>query len=312
MTMTQLMERTGKASALTPVDERALRYAPLLRFTRDETYFPIDPSTFVERSHLRRYGWSDQVRDAVWHPRRSCWESAPTGLPASADALGPDLNDACRLIQFEARGTESGNNRRPCDTRNLWRGRRAGYALELAQPLTRDLRGVAGAAPWLLFDRYTIETAVGTREVISYWFFYALRATAQAHEGAWEHVSLVLSGVGATPLVRFEGPGGAMSFGLDDVETVEGTHPVLYVESGSHAMYRTAQEIGAESADDYAVLLRAWRLEPRRVAAMSWSCFDGAWGRVGGGPRTTGPLGPLFRRESAASIARSSATDPLP
>lgn len=308
--MMQLVARGGRITARTPIDERVLRYAPVLRYTRDEMYFPIDPSTFVEKSLLRRYGWSEDVRDAVWHPRRSCWESAPVGLPASADALGPDLNDACRLIQFEARGTEAGYNRRPCDAQNLWHGRRAGYALELAQPLSRDLRGVPGAAPWLLYDRYSIETAVGSREVIGYWFFYGLRATAQAHEGAWEHVSLVLSGVGAAPLVRFEGPAGAMTFSLDDVETVDHTHAVLYVESGSHVMFRTAAEIGAARAGAYSVLLRSWRLEPRRIAALGWSCFDGAWGRVGGGPRTTGPLGPLFRRETAAAIARSVASDP--
>ncbi|MFI5214538.1 MAG: hypothetical protein ACHQU8_08380 [Gemmatimonadales bacterium] len=310
--MMQLVERGGRITARSPIDDRVLRYAPLLRFTPEETHFPIDPSTFVEKALLRRYGWSEEVRDGVWHPRRSCWESAPTGLPASADALGPDLNEACRLIQFEARGTEAGFNRRPCDARNLWHGRRAGYALELAQPLSRDLRGVPGAAPWLLYDRYSIETAVGPREVIGYWFFYALKPTAQAHEGAWEHVSLVLSGVGAAPLVRFEGPAGAVTFGLADVETVEDTHPVLYVESGSHMMFRTADEIGPGSADSYSLLLRSWRLEPRRMPAMSWSCFDGAWGRVGSGPRTTGPLGPLFRRETAATIARSVASESRP
>ena len=308
----QLVERGGRITARAPIDERVLRYAPLLRFTREETHFPIDPSTFVAKALLRRYGWSEVVRDAVWHPRRSCWEAAPPGLPASADALGPDLNDACRLIQFEARGTEAGFNRRPCDAKNLWRGRRAGYALELAQPGSGDLLGVRGAAPWLLYDRYSIETAVGPREVIGYWFFYGLKTTAQAHEGAWEHVSLLLSGVGAAPLVRFEGPAGGVTFGLDDVETAEGTHPVLYVESGSHMMFRAAGEIGAGSEGRYSVSLRAWRLEPRRVPAMSWSCFDGAWGRVGGGPRTTGPLGPLFRRETTATIARALASESRP
>jgi len=310
--MMQLVERGGRITTRMPGDDRILRYAPLLRFIPGETHFPIDPATFVEKSLLRRYGWSDEVRDGVWHPRRSCWESAPAGLPASADALGPDLSEACRLIQFEARGTELGFNRRPCDARNLWHGRRAGYALELGEPLSRDLRGVPGAAPWLLYDRYSIETAVGPRDVIGYWFFYALKAAAQAHEGAWEHVSLLLSGVGAAPLVRFEGSAGAVTYGLGDIETVEGTHPVLYVEPGSHAMFRTAEESDGGRAEDYSVSLRGWRLEPRRVAAMSWSCFDGAWGRAGAGPRATGPLGPLFRRESAATIALSVAAAPRP
>ena len=310
--MMQLAERGGRLVARSPVDERVLRYAPLLRYPGDEQFFPIEPATFVEKALLRRYGWSEQVGDALWQPRRACWESAPFGLPASADALGPDLNDACRLIQFEARGTEAGFNRRPCDARNLWHGRRAGYALELAQPMSRDLRGVPGAAPGLLYDRYTIDTAVGPREVIAYWFFYGHHTDAQAHEGDWEHVSLILSAVGAEPLVKFEGPAGAVTLSLEDVETAEHTHVVLYVEPGSHAMFRSADEIGAGRDDSYRTLLRSWRLDPRRVAAMSWSCFDGAWGRVGMGPRTTGPLGPLFRRETAATVARSVAERPRP
>src|SRR5258708_29774241 len=130
--MTQLLEQGRRIATRSVVDERVLRYAPLLRFTPDEAFFPIDPSTFVEKSLLRRYGWSDEVRDAVWHQRRSCWESAPEGLPPSADALGPDINEACRLIQFQARGTEAGFNRRPCDAQNLWRGAPAGHALALA------------------------------------------------------------------------------------------------------------------------------------------------------------------------------------
>ena len=43
-------------------------------------------------------------------------------------------------------------------------------------------------------------------------------------------------------------------------------------------------------------------LEARRIPTLGWSSFDGAWGRVGAGPRTTGPLGPLFRREDAATV----------
>jgi hypothetical protein len=41
-----------------PTDDRVERYAPLLRFSHQDTHFPIDPALFVARSRLRRFGWS--------------------------------------------------------------------------------------------------------------------------------------------------------------------------------------------------------------------------------------------------------------
>ena len=279
-------------------DDRVLRYAPLLRFSRHETHFPIDPSLFVRRARLRRLGWSDDVRDAVWHPRRGCWETALAGLPPSADAVGPDVGEACRLIQFEARSASPGLNRRPCDPRNIWYGRRAGYALELGDALARDLRGVPGAAPFLLFDRYTLRAAGEAFDVISYWFFYALHPDAYAHEGDWQHVSVLVPQDGAElPRVRFESPAGGVTCGFDSVEITDGTHPVAWVEPGSHATFRCAEDLDSGPRSANTILLKTWELEAKRIPTLSWSNFDGAWGRVGGGPRTTGPLGPLFRRE---------------
>src|SRR5438552_18119864 len=82
----------ARGSKPVPVgDDQILRYAPLLKFSRDETYFPIDPADFIARAHLRRYGWSDDVRDAVWHPGRACGETAAQDLPISSGAEGPDI-----------------------------------------------------------------------------------------------------------------------------------------------------------------------------------------------------------------------------
>ena len=300
MTRSEGEKATVRRGASAALDRRVLEYAPLLRFSKHETHFPIDPATFVERARLRRLGWSEEVGDAVWHPRRACWTQAGADVPVSDDVLGPDLTAACRLIQFEARGTEAGFNRRPCDAHNLWRGRRAGYALELAQPLAFDLRGVPGAAPFLLYDRYQVELEGVPHDVINYWFFYALNVEAHPHEGEWGHIGLLFPGEGE-PRVRFEASWGSVSYAWRDVERVEGTHPVAFVEPGSHATFRSAAEVGGSEVA-YPAQLRAWQLEPRRVPAMSWSIFDGAWGRVGGGPRTTGPLGPLFRRENARTV----------
>lgn len=294
-------------SAAPRADDRVLRYAPLLRFSRHETHFPIDPAAFVARARLRRYGWSDEVRDAVWHPRRACWEAAVPGLPASAGAGGLDIGEACRLIQFEARGRFGDLcNRRPCDPGNLWQGRRAGYALELDEPLAAALRGVAGRAPWLCYDRYTVPTSEGVFDVITYWFFFALNPHAVAHEGDWERVSVIIpEGGRALPRVRYASGRGAITCGFDEVEVAEFTHPVVYVEPGSHGMHRGVEDLEAGASSGNTVVLRTWTLEAKRVPTLAWSSFDGAWGRVGAGPRTTGPLGPLFRREDVSSVLPS-------
>ena len=287
--------RTARPSALT--DELVTRYAPLLRFSKAETHFPIDPATFIRHARLRRYGWSDDIRDAVWHPRRACWEAAFADLPASPGSENPDIAEACRLIQFEARGTGGDvRNRRPCDPQNLWYGRRAGYALELAEPQSGDLRGVPGEAPALYFDRYSVPTHAGVFDVISYWFFFALSPSATAHEGDWQSVSVMIPDDGSEIGVRFDAPRGCLACGFGEAELVDGTHPVALVEAGAHGLFRSASEMDS-GAGAHNVLLRSWELAPRRVPTLAWSSFDGAWGRVGAGPRTTGPLGPLFRRD---------------
>lgn len=283
-------------------DGRVERYAPLLRFSRHETHYPIDPALFIARARLRRYGWSDEIRDAVWHPRRAAWEAAIADLPASAGTEGPDITEACRLIQSEARapGSES-LNRRPCDARNLWYGRRAGYALELGEPLANELRGEPGRAPCLFYDRYSVPTQHTVYDVITYWFFYALSPHAIAHEGDWQSVSVMIPQNAELPHVRCESSRGGVTCAWTEVEVAEFTHPVVYVEPGSHGMFRAVQELDGGASCDNTVMVRGWMLEARRVPAMPWSSFDGAWGRVGRGPRTTGPLGPLFRRLDAGA-----------
>jgi hypothetical protein len=75
------------------------------------------------------------------------------------------------------------------------------------------------------------------------------------------------------------------------------------VDRGSHRMLRVETDLDDYPAHDNSVVLRTWSLEPQRVLSLPWATFDGAWGRVGPGPRTSGPLGPLFQREDIARVA---------
>ena len=294
--MTSLAVRSPRSSL---DDELVCRHAPLLHFGRDETHFPIDPAEFIRRSRLVRYGWSDTVRDAVWHPRRACWETTIEQLPPSPDAVGPDISDACRLIQFEARSEGRDlRNRRPCDPANLWYGRRTGYALELADPAARDLRGRPDALPALYYDRYAVPTHAGVFDVISYWFFFAISRHAFAHEGDWVSFSVIMPAGNAPLRYRFESPRGGTMLDPQDVELSQG-HPVVFVEAGSHGFFRSAMELDIGLPPGRATA-RSWDAGARRIPTLAWSSFDGSWGRVGAGPRTSGPLGPLFRRLDAA------------
>lgn len=283
------------------MEDRVLRYAPLLRFSVHETHHPIDPARFVEHARLRRYGWSEKFRDAIWHAGRACWEACLDDVPATAGGAHPDISDVCRLIQVEARGGADGRNRRPTDAANMWYGRRAGYALELVAPLAAELRGTPGGAPCLFYDRYAVPTPSGTFDVISYWFFFALSPSAHPHEGDWQSVSVIIPEKGTElPHVQYGSSRQGVTCGFAEAEVVDGTHPVAWVEPGSHRMQRMAEDLDGPHAG-HSVLLRSWELEPRRVPTLPWSSFDGAWGRVGTGPRTTGPLGPLFQREVSSA-----------
>ena len=277
------------------MDDRVLRYAPLLRFSRQETHYPIDPALFVARSRLRRLGWSHLAYDGYWNPGTRGWDACGPSHPPPAHAVNPDLGQACAAMQAEAPGRAGKcGNRRPNDLANVWGGERAGYALELTQAFARDLRGVPGAAPFLLYDRYQREGPSGCWDVISYWFFYALNPHVIAHEGDWEPVTVVVDEAGHAAL-RTDCRDVMRLQSFETIELAEGTHPVIYVEPGSH---RACPEPGRgdDNGAAGAVLLKSWRLAPRDVQALPWSCYDGAWGRVGATEATTGPLGPLHRR----------------
>lgn len=282
------------------MDDRVLRYAPLLRFSRQETHYPIDPALFVSRSRLRRLAWSTASYHGYWNSATRGWDVTGPSSPPPAQAVNPELNRACAAMQLEAPSQPgSRRNRRPNDPANLWGGGRAGYALELTQAFARDLKGVPGAAPFLLFDRYRREGPSGCWDVITYWFFYALNPHVIAHEGDWEPVTVVVDEEGRGAALRMDAADGSLLQNFEGLELAEDTHPVIYVEAGSHRARSQPESLeGAAGAP-----LRTWRLTPHALQEMPWSCYDGAWGRVGATEATTGPLGPMFRRVADAHVA---------
>ncbi len=285
-------------------DDRVERYAPLLRFSRHETYHPIDPGTFVARARLGRSGWSAAFPDACWNPKAARWDAAIARRPPCDPLSSGGLNRACASIQVEAPSRPgAGQNRRPNDAANLWRGQRAGYSLEMSDPFAADLRGVAGAAPCLLFDRYRVDGASAVCDVIAYWFFFALHSDTVSHEGDWSQLTVIVPCDSAElPRVLYGRRDGGRTWGFDEIDLVDGTHPVAFVEPGSHGLSRDARTLDAPGS--HTLLLRTWRIRQQRpLTGMPWSCFDGSWGRAGSAEGATGPLGPLMRRLDEAALA---------
>jgi hypothetical protein len=285
-------------------DDRVERYAPLLRFSRHETYHAIDPGTFVARARLGRAGWSTAFPDACWDAKAARWDAIASQRLPCAPLSSADLNRACAAIQVEAPSRPgAGQNRRPNDAANLWRGQRAGYSLEMSDPFAVDLRGVAGAAPCLFFDRYRVNGASGVCDVIAYWFFYALHSDTVSHEGDWTQLTVIVPCDSAElPRVHFGRRGAGHTWGFDEIDLVDGTHPVAFVEPGRHGLSRDAEKLDAPGS--HTLLLRTWRIRQQRpLAELPWACFDGSWGRAGSAEAATGPLGPLMRRLDVAAVA---------
>ncbi len=271
------------------------RYAPLLRFSTDETHFPIDPGLFVSRAVLRRYGWRDDLPDACWNARHRRWETAPLGRLPADELVGPEVAEAVRAMDAEAPvPAGSRANRRPLDSDNLWGGARAGYAFELLEPLAREMRGGATELPFVLYEHRVVGGPGGERHELSYWFFFALDLDVVAHEGDWERVSVLLE-AGSLPRVRFGRGREATTVGFDVIEVADGQHPVVYVEQGSHRACRHPEEMEMGRGGHYALGVPTWKRELRHCAEQPWAVFDGAWGLVGQSEASTGPLGPHAR-----------------
>lgn len=113
-----------------------------------------------------------------------------------------------------------------------------------AHVLTREEAPVATQSdqPTLLVGRpfYQAATAQPDDVVLQYWFCYYFDDWANIHEGDWEGISIFLrkdgddwKPLGATYYAHENG----VRRHWADLEVIDGTHPLVYIASGSHASY---------------------------------------------------------------------------
>jgi Ca2+-binding RTX toxin-like protein len=320
-------------------------YAPELRFSNLETFFPKDPNDFVNNAELK------------WAADSSCFDPVANGqtlddgtivyvtpaLIGSGALASYEIDNGCDPIETKAYSTTeftrpgSPNPKvRPDDGRN-------GLPVTEGWFLNVDDAARQGSVVAPIFY-------VEYPDRIEYWMFYGhdpksvLRADGLllSHEGDWEHITVHLDGRRATT-VGFYGHGCnpiERTYGVD-VE-VSGTHPVVYPAEGSHASYPEERDFfgawpagGCSSSlsgrTDIAVyepgvsaVMQTWN-NLRPVQAECWYGYGGAWGDTGEGLTfndidlinlafgrgdDTGPAGPFWNLEQAPAPMARSCGDP--
>jgi Vacuolar protein sorting-associated protein 62 len=153
---------------------------------------------------------------------------------------------------------------------------------------------------------------------LQYWFYYWFNHFNDLHEGDWEMIQLafpsdsVRAALSRTPSeVAYAQHGGGETASWDDSKLAkEGTHPVVYVASGSHAsQYQSALYLGRGrhglglGCDDTRGKSFAVRPVPVLVStypsqggAFGWLTYQGHWGQKARG-FSNGPTGPNMKTQ---------------
>jgi hypothetical protein len=153
---------------------------------------------------------------------------------------------------------------------------------------------------------------------VQYWFYYWFNQFNDLHESDWEMIQVAFDAAtpeealaeGPSQLAYAQHEGGERRDWNDPEVEKEGTHPVVYVSSGSHAsQYRSALFLGngrsgsGLGCDDTRGPSR--RVEPTPILVTTFPAFDsrdawltyrGHWGQHEPGV-SNGPTGPNTKRQ---------------
>jgi hypothetical protein len=209
-------------------------------------------------------------------------------------------------------------------------GRPEGYYIDLpGNPLKpgcryeKDYRTWNGVRPPVVYAHLATEAAHPGRLAVQYWLFYTFQDFTGKHEGDWEMAQVDFDAANAEEALA-RGPyqvdlsqhgGGERTQWTDRELRKDGTHPIVYDATGSHANYfgealylgRSAQEgFGCDNTRraTQAVALQTVLLPDVPNSASSpeaWLAFDGLWGERQPGPNN-GPTGPASKEQWSEPI----------
>ena len=158
---------------------------------------------------------------------------------------------------------------------------------------------------------------------VGYWFYYTFNDFTDKHESDWEMAQVDFAASTAAEALR-TGPyevdlsqhaGGERSTWTDTKLEKEGTHPVIYDATGSHANYfGRALYLGRGAREGFGcddTRTATLRLQPKTIllpdvpssasAPYAWLAFEGRWGQKEAGINN-GPTGPASKEQWLAPI----------
>jgi hypothetical protein len=177
-----------------------------------------------------------------------------------------------------------------------------GDPLDAGCTYARDLAAMrrAGRVPAVTYARIARE-AGHPGVALQYWFFYYFNNFNDVHEGDWEGMQLAFHGSTPTEalsespyeIVVFQHAGGEHADWDDDKVRRDGTHPVVYSASGSHATFYgssiylgVGQNGSGVGCDDTSEPLTQTRPRPilvpdtpRPRGEFAWLTYTGHWGQ---------------------------------
>jgi len=195
-----------------------------------------------------------------------------------------------------------------------------GYYLDLrGDPLSpgcdyeRDARRLFRGQPSIAYAHIAREAGIPHRLALQYWLYYYFNDFHDKHESDWEGIQILFEADSAGEALRkqplevayAQHNGGERAAWDSKKLELAGTHPVVYVASGSHAAYYSSaiwlgrgagQGWGCDDARGPSHRLRLDAVVlPTRVSApadrYAWLAYEGRWGQRESGPNN-GPTGP--------------------
>ncbi len=187
----------------------------------------------------------------------------------------------------------------------------------------KDYRRWNGDRPPVVYAHVAGDPGHQGKLAVGYWFYYTFNDSKNKHEGDWEMAQVDFDAATAEEALKTDPyqvdvaqhAGGERSSWRDPKLRKEGTHPVLYVSTGSHATYfgralylgRSPHEgfgcdntrLATQRVTLQTVLLPEIPKSP--ASSYAWMGFDGRWGeRLRG--INNGPTGPWMKEQWSEPI----------
>lgn len=211
-------EDAGGEPFLTPL-AIAAKFAPILRFSQHERFFPLSAPAYLRRVALCRFWETGGRFNLKLHRQKNKCPRAPSWRKLAATPLRCGQQRRCFFALDISGLSESASV-------DAYAEREERMRLRLAQKYT---------VYWSVME---IDRA---RLTVEYWFFYSFNAFGNRHEGDWEMIAVEVTRRGAN--AKRVAYSSHHSGRIRDWPTLEqgrhriGTHPIVYVAYGSHANY---------------------------------------------------------------------------